>query len=347
MKIFKIEENDAGWRLDKFLKKLFPRATRSLIYKINRKNKVKVKSFSVLWENNLENNKFRKKDNEYKLQVWDEIKIFLSDKDFEELTSPQPSSLEKRGQAQKGKFDKKNIVFEDWDLLVINKNSWINVHPWDHKTKESNIIFQVRDYLWEKLNSLTFKPSLIHRIDRDTSWILLIAKKKNILVKLVDDFKNHNKVKKTYYAIVIWKLEKKSGTITKKLLRIENATKENKIQVSESWQKAITHYKVLGEYNIKTNLWNIDISELEISIETWRMHQIRVHMSSIWHPIIWDKTYWDKKLNSFFSRNFWLARQALHAHKIEFFHYWRNKKIFLEARIKDDLKKFLQKIKKT
>jgi hypothetical protein len=80
MKIFKIEENDANQRLDKFLKKLFPNATRSLIYKLNRKDKIK-----VLSENDLEK-KFRKKDNEYKLELNDEVKIFLKDEEFKELS---------------------------------------------------------------------------------------------------------------------------------------------------------------------------------------------------------------------------------------------------------------------
>jgi len=68
-------------------------------------------------------------------------------------------------------------------------------------------------------------------------------------------------------------------------------------------------------------------------------------MASLWNPIIWDKTYWNKKLNSFFERNFWLKRQALHAWKIEFFHYWRDKVMKLEARIKEDLKEFIEKVK--
>ena len=106
---------------------------------------------------------------------------------------------------------------------------------------------QIQDYLWDKLNSLTFRPSLIHRIDRDTSWILMIAKKKDILTKLVSDFKGHEKVKKTYYAIVLWKMSRKEWTITKKLLRIEWATNENKVQVSDKWLTAITHYKLLKE----------------------------------------------------------------------------------------------------
>ena len=336
MKLFKIEENDANQRLDKFLKKLFPRATRGLLFKFNRKDKIKVKFDWSEW-------KFKKRDNEYKLQVWDEIKIHLSDKDFDELTKKEEDI---KMNISWEKFDKKDIVFEDADLFVINKNAWINVHPGDHKTKESNVIALVQDYLWDKLNSLTFKPSLIHRIDRDTSWILLIWKKKDILMKLVNDFKDHKKVKKTYYAIVLWKLSKKKWTITKKLLRIENAKNENKVQISEKWLNAVSHYKLLKEHILQTKEWVLILSEVEIEIETGRMHQIRVHMASLGNPILWDKAYWDKKLNSYLERNFWLKRQALHAWKIEFFHYSRDKVMKLEARIKEDLVEFINKIKK-
>jgi len=334
MKQFKITENDANQRLDKFLKKLFPRATRGLLFKFNRKDKIKVKFDGS-------EGKFKKRDNEYKLQVWDEIKIFLSDDDFEELSK-------KEEKVKKldfwNKFNKKDIVYEDKDLLVINKNSGINVHPGDHKTKESNVIAQVQDYLWDKLNSLTFKPSLIHRIDRDTSGILMIWKTKQLLTRLVKDFKDHKKVKKTYYAILVGKLPKRKGTIKDKLLRIENAKNENKVQVSESGQNAITHYHLIKEHIMQTKEGVLILSEVEIEIETGRMHQIRVHLSHIWNPILGDKTYWNKKLNSFFERNYGLRRQALHAWKIEFFHYARDKKMKLEARIKKDLKDFIEKI---
>ena len=340
MKQFKIEENDANQRLDKFLKKLFPSATRSLIYKFNRKDKIKIK---FEWSEG----KFKKRDNEYKLQLWDEIKIFLSDDEFNLLAKESSeNNSDKMDENNSEKFDKKDIVFEDWDLLVINKNAWINVHPWDHKTTESNVISQVQDYLWDKLNSLTFKPSLIHRIDRDTSWILMIWKKKDILTKLVADLKDHKKVKKTYYAIVLWKLSRKKWTIKKNLLRIEDAKNENKVQVSEKWQTAISHYKLLKEHILQTEQGVLILSEVEIEIETGRMHQIRVHMASIWNPILWDKAYWDKKINSFFERNYGLNRQALHAWKIEFFHYTREKVMKLEARIKDDLTNFIDKITK-
>jgi RluA family pseudouridine synthase len=226
----------------------------------------------------------------------------------------------------------------------LNKNAWMNVHAWDHKTKETNVIVQVHDYLWDKLNSLTFKPSLIHRIDRDTSGILMIGKKKDMLTKLVNDFKSHEKVKKTYYAIVLWKLSRKEWTIAKKLLRIEWAQNENKVQVSEKWQTAVSHYKLLKEHCVRAPEWDIIFSEIEVQIETGRMHQIRVHMASIGNPIIWDKAYGDKKINSYLERNFWLRRQALHAWKIEFFHYGRQKKMKLEARVKKDLVDFIWNI---
>jgi len=336
MKLFKIEENDANQRLDKFLKKLFPRATRGLLFKFNRKDKIKVKFEWSEW-------KFRKRDNEYKLQVWDEIKIHLSDKDFDELTKKEDEVIKLN---KEDSFNKKDIVFEDSDLFIINKEPWMNVHPWDHKTKETNVIAMVQDYLWDKLNSLTFKPSLIHRIDRDTSGILMIWKTKNILTKLVNDLKDHKKVKKTYYAIVLWKLSRNEWTISKKLLRIENAKNENKVQVSDKWLTAISHYKLLKEYKLNTKEGSLILSEVEVQIETWRMHQIRVHMASLWNPILWDKAYWDKRINSFLERNYWLSRQALHAWKIEFFHYGRNKVMKLEARIKLDLLNFINNILK-
>ncbi len=327
MKQYLITENDALQRLDRFLKKLLPNASASLIYKLNRKNKIKVNA--------------KRQDNEYKLQIGDEVKLFLRDEEFLELTQ----SLEKK-EVIPGNFqlDTKNIVYEDADVLVLNKESWINVHPWDHKTKESNVIAQVQDYLWNKLNSLTFKPSLVHRIDRDTSGILLIGKKKDILTRLVADFKEHTKVKKIYYAIVFWKLPHYRGKIDEKLLRIEWAKNEDKVQVNEKWLEALTYYQVLKEIEITTSSGKQIISEVEVEIKTGRMHQIRVHMAHLGCPIVGDNKYWNKPLNAYISKKFWLQRQALHAWKIEFFHYGKQKIQKLEAKLKPDLQEFLKNI---
>lgn len=327
MKLFTITQNDSEQRLDRFLKKLLPNASKSLIYKINRKWKVKVDR--------------KKQDNEYKLQVGEKVEIFLSDQEFWELSQVLKTDTIID---QKTKFDRSNIVYEDGDLLVINKDAGINVHPWDHKTKESNIISQVQDYLWNIYNSLTFKPSLVHRIDRDTSGMLLVAKKKHILTALAKDFKEHKNISKVYYAVVIWKLPQKSWKINSKLLRIENAKNENKMQVSELGKPALTEYKVLQEHTLQTQDGTIALSELEVDIKTGRMHQIRVHLASIGHPIVWDKAYGDKKINWFFAKNYWLARQALHAWKIQIFHPGKQKNLRLEAKIKKDLTDFINQV---
>ena len=329
MKQFKITPNDANQRLDKFLKKLLPLATRGLLYKLNRTNKIKVNT--------------KREDNEYKLQIWDEVKIFLLDDDFEKLSKePKKISISFGETSIRSPLDKKDIVFEDSFLLVVNKPAGINVHPGDHKTKETNLISQVQDYLWDKLNSLTFKPSLAHRIDRDTSGIVIIAKKKDILTRLVEDFKNHKNIRKYYLALVSGSLEKKEWIIDKKLERLENAKNENKVQVSENGLKAITHYKVLEELKFQNEIFSL----LEVEIKTGRMHQIRVHLASIWHPVIGDKTYGNKPLNHYLQKELWINRQFLHASRIEFTHYWTWKKITLEARLKEDMKNVLEKIKK-
>ncbi|MCP4524113.1 MAG: RluA family pseudouridine synthase [Candidatus Gracilibacteria bacterium] len=335
MKLFQIEENDANQRLDKFLKKLLPNASKSLIYKFNRKDKIKVK-----FEGS--EGKFRKRDNEYRIQEGDEIRVFLSDDEFATLQKVAVVNQENFSE----KFNKDDIVFEDGELFIINKNAGINVHPGDHKTKETNVIALVQDYLGEKLHSLTFKPSLIHRIDRDTSGILMIAKKKDILSKLVSDFKSHEKVQKTYYTIVKGKLSRNSGTITKKLLRLENAQNTPKVQVSDKGLSAITHYKKIAEHSVESNGKTIYFTEVEVQIETGRMHQIRVHMNALGNPILGDKLYGDKQLNGFFIKNYGLKRQALHAWKISFFHYGRNKAMNITAKIKTDLLDFLKNTKK-
>lgn len=335
MRLIKIDDNDSEQRLDRFLCKLFKNSSRTLIYKLNRKNIIKVKS-----ENEL---KYRKEKFDYRLKKWDEIKLFIDENEFLELTK---SINENKNTINNKKLDKKDIIFEDEYLLIVNKPAWIDVHPWDFKTKDLSLIDLVNDYLWDKYNSLTFKPSLIHRIDRDTSWIILIAKKKDILTKLVSDLKNKNKIEKTYLALVIWKLKNKSWTINKKLLRIENAKRENKVRVSDNWKEAITHYKVIWEYKLETKNKTEDISLLEINIETWRMHQIRVHLSHIWNPVLWDNKYWYKPLNIYLCKNHWLCRQALHSSKLKFYHYWINKEKTVEADLKEDMKSFIKMLKK-
>lgn len=332
MKEYSITSNDAEQRLDRFLRKLFINASKSLIYKLNRKGKIKV--INLEW-------KKTKQDNEYKIQAGEKVQIFLSDKEIQELSQKvENTAVLDSGQ----KLSKKDIVFEDKELLIVNKNPWLNVHPGDHKTKEVSLIEQVEDYYAGQLNSLTFKPSLIHRIDRDTSGIIMIAKQKHILTKLSGDFKKKNALQKSYFALVVGRLSRPSGTIKKNLLRIENAKNENKVQVADKWLEAITHYTLLDEYQVELPEGEQILSALEVRIETGRMHQIRVHMEYLGNPILGDKTYGDKRLNSYFEKNYGVNRQMLHAWKIEFFHPGRQKKMKLEAKLKKDMQNFISKL---
>ena len=334
MQILIIEKNDADQRLDKFLKKFLKNATLWLIYKFNRKGKIKVQ---IAWEEG-----FKKRQNDFTLGQWDRVKLFISDSDIHEFTAVE--EVEKITWSQK--FDPKGIIYEDEYLLAVNKQPGINVHPWDFKTKEVSLIQQIQDYYQWKYSSLTFSPSLVHRIDRDTSGVLLIAKSKDLLVKLVEDFKKHEKITKTYRAVVFWKLPQKSWTITKKLLRIEWAKNADKVQISEKWQTAITHYREIEFYSVETPQWLQNISVVELDIETGRMHQIRVHLASIKCPIIGDKNYWNKSLNFYFQKEFWVTRQFLHAYRIELFHHIIKKKQTITADLPPDIKTFVKHIAK-
>ncbi|MDD3120158.1 MAG: RluA family pseudouridine synthase [Candidatus Gracilibacteria bacterium] len=318
MKEIKIQENDASQRLDKFLKKLFVNASLSLIYKLNRKNKIKINGKVV--------------DNSYKLEKDDIIKIFISDEEY--------GTLSKKNELVQieisSKLDKKDILYEDKNLLIINKNPGINVHPGDHKTKEVSLIEQVQDYLGNQLNSLTFKPSLVHRIDRDTSGTVLIAKNKLSLDFLTKELREH-KIDKYYLAICFGIPDKSEGTIKAKLERIENANKEDKVQVSEKGQEAITKYKVLETFKKE----DLEFSVIECKIETGRMHQIRVHLAHIGYPIVGDDKYGDKKINSHLKRKFGISRQLLHAQILSFTHPVKKIKVTHKARLKEDMERFL------
>ncbi len=206
--------------------------------------------------------------------------------------------------------------------MVVNKPSGMNVHGGDHKTDEVSLIDLVQDMLGGKYDSLTFKPALVHRIDRDTSGCLLIAKEKSTLESLLATLQGHE-MEKIYHAIVVGIPEKRRDTIRAKLLRIENAKNEAKVRIDESGQSAVTHYEVLAKFH--------SYALLECRIETGRTHQIRVHLASIGHPILGDTSYGDKSTNSFMKREKHVTRQMLHARLLEFTHPTTKKRLTVEA----------------
>ncbi|HBB27336.1 TPA: hypothetical protein DCZ36_02455 [Candidatus Gracilibacteria bacterium] len=317
MKQFTITSNDANQRLDKFLKKLLPNAALSLIYKLNRKNAVKVNR--------------KREDNEYKIQEGDSIELFVKDEEYATLTvNKVPVPLKSAG-TSKQRLDQKDIIHEDGEILIVNKNPGTIVHPGDFKTTDLSLIAQVQDYLGENFSSLTFKPSLIHRIDKDTSGIVMIAKTKPSLDFMLNALQS-NKIEKVYLAVCLGTPPETRGVIRRKLRRLENAERENKIIIDdEGGQTAVTHYKVLetgihGKYSL-----------VECVLETGRMHQIRVHLASIGCPVLGDTTYGNKQENAFAKRMYGVGRQLLHASRISFVHPSKKTPVTYTAKLKEDM----------
>ena len=238
--------SDSEQRLDKFIKKYLKNLPLGGIYKMLRTGKIKVNG--------------KKQDASYIIREGDEMKFFLTEEEIEGLKEGKP---EKNEIVQLHHKNPLNILFEDEVLLVVSKESGENVHPGDHKTKESSLIERVQDTLGKKYDSLTFKPSLVHRIDRETSGCVLIAKEKHTLEKLLEELQSH-KIEKIYHALVLGIPGTQTGTIRAKLKRIENAKNEAKVQVSEDGQSAVTHYKVLSTFFLGKDTCSL----IECRIET-------------------------------------------------------------------------------
>lgn len=277
----------------------------------------------------------KKKGETYVIEEGDEITFWISDEELLILKAIKNKENENALPEWTSRTAKKqilNVLYEDEFLMVIDKPAWMNVHPGDHKTDEVSLIDLVQDMLGGKYDSHTFRPSLVHRIDRDTSGCILIAKEKPTLEALLDELQSH-KIEKIYHAIVVGIPKEKSGTFNDKLLRIENAKNEAKVRVDEDGQSAITHYRLLYSTElISPSTWDKEtVSLLECRIETGRTHQIRVHLSYHNCPILWDQAYGNRSINSFSRRQFGIDRQLLHARILEFTHPKTKKRLRIEA----------------
>ncbi|MCB9806560.1 RluA family pseudouridine synthase [Candidatus Peribacteria bacterium] len=215
------------------------------------------------------------------------------------------------------KLDPTRILYEDTDILVYDKPSGLIVHSPDHKTDEVSLIEQIEDYLISKgwKPSGTFQhPALAHRIDRDTSGIIISCLNRQSYEHMAEQFRTR-KVEKTYHALVMGVPEPRQGLIIAPLLRLDTGrTDEAKVIVDTDGQTAETTYKV-----IKTGTKN-DWSLVELHPKTGRTHQIRVHMAHIGHPLIGDKRYGGPIVVKFPELRDLHGRKGhlLHAEKISF-----------------------------
>lgn len=315
----KIEQtSDADQRIDKFIRKYLPNAPLGGIFKWLRTGKIKVNQ--------------KKVDQTYRLNQEDHIEFYFSPEEMKQFQESHASKLRIQKETLKQDLE---VLYEDDVLLIINKPASLNVHPSDHKSNEASLIELVQDRLWSKYNSLSFKPSLVHRIDRDTTGCIMIAKEKGTLEKLLT-LLQQGYIQKTYHAIILGAPKESRGTIDAKLLRVENAKAEAKVRVDSSGQTAVTHFRLL-----KTEICE-KYSLLECQIETGRTHQIRVHLAHVWTPIIGDKAYGDKKENSFALREYGINRQLLHAFSLSFPHPVSKKQLTILAPYPEDMKHLVE-----
>ena len=318
---FESEKENVGSRLDKFLYekvikiknvKIF---SRSRIQSLIKEGNVKVDDKIIL-------------NPAFKIKQSNNFIVYI------------PRSIEG---SPKGQNIPLEILFEDEDIIVINKPFGMVVHP-GAGNKENTLVNALLSHCGNSLSGIggVIRPGIVHRIDKDTSGIIVSAKNDFSHIHLSNQFKIHS-IERSYFALVWGVPLNKKGIINKPIARDPN--NRIKMAVSYKGKHAITKWKVLKNINNIATLIRCDL-------ETGRTHQIRVHLASIGSEIIGDKVYKSKKrfINSISKNNVNLLkdfhRQALHAFKLVFFHPTKNQFLNFEIPIANDIQKLIDKLEK-
>ena len=247
----------------------------------------------------------------YKIEENDEIIIEVPEV---ETTEIKPENI------------KIDIVYEDSDIAVINKQAGLVVHPAHGHysgTLVNAILYHIKDL--SGING-EIRPGIVHRLDKDTSGLIVIAKNDKVHTALTEMFQE-KKIKKTYLAILKGKLNKSEGKIVTQIGRDKNDRKKmTVIDDITKGKNAITNYKVVSQNNLFTLV--------KVNIETGRTHQIRVHMRHLGYTILGDSVY-GRKDNE--------KRQMLHAYKLEFLHPVTGHQMEFTGEIPEDFQKALKK----
>ena len=317
---FFVEESSNNLRLDKYLASKLKTLTRSQIKKIILSKNVSMNGKAV-------------SSPAQKIRSGNSIEILIKEKKIEHI-KPQKIDI--------------NIVYEDEEIIVVDKPSGIVVHP-GAGNKEGTLVNALL-HLYKKnlstLNGLS-RPGIVHRIDKETSGLLVIAKTNFSHANLAKQFSDHT-IKRKYLALIWGVIRPLQGKINTLLSR----SKKNRqlMSVSErNGKKAITNYKTLKVFNNKEIP---KISLVECILETGRTHQIRVHLSYKGNGLVGDKKYGKKKLgfrkiNKKFEKILSsFERQALHAKSLGFVHPTKNRFVNFESKLPKDFKKMLDFLEK-
>lgn len=249
----------------------------------------------------------------YKVQKGDEI----------ELTIPEAKEI-----GIKPENIDVEVIYEDKDIIVVNKPKGLVVHP-ANGNPDGTLVNAIMAICKGSLSGIggEIRPGIVHRLDKDTSGLLIIAKNDQAHINMSKQIKDRQ-VKKIYIALVKGRTKEEEATIN---MPIGRSTKDRKkMAVRKDGKEAITHFKVLRRYN--------NYTLLEVKIDTGRTHQIRVHMAEIGHPVVGDMVYSNGK------NEFGIQGQMLHAKSLDFKHPITGKQMHLEAELPDYFKEVLGKL---
>ena len=288
-------------RLDSYISKSNLDLSRSMVQKLIKENRVFV------------NGKNEKES--YKIKVNDNITI--------QIEEPKSSKLE----AQDIPLD---IIYEDNDIVVINKPKGMVVHP-GNGNPDNTLVNAVLAHCKGSLSGIggEIRPGIVHRIDKDTSGLIIVAKNDKSHINLSEQIKNHE-VTKIYTALVKGNISEDEATIDMPIGRDKKDRK--KMSVTRDGKEAVSHIKVVKRYG--------NYTLIRVKIDTGRTHQIRVHMAKIGHPVVGDEVYSSGK------KEFGVKGQMLHSTILKFKHPISGKEIMLEAPLPQYFEDVLSKLDK-
>lgn len=301
--LIQVPENFEGERIDKFLSVLVEGASRNSIQKLIENGKVLANGVVV--------------NKKYKVRTDDEITMLPSE--LKPLDA-EPENIPL------------DIVYEDEHLLVVNKPRGMVVHPAPGNysgTLVNALLYHCKDSL-SGINGI-LRPGIVHRIDKDTSGLLIVAKTDVAHIGLAQQIKEHSFTRE-YNAVIVGHLKEQQGTVNAPIGRNPKDRKKMCVTLNNS-KNAVTHYNVIEDYE--------GYSHISLKLETGRTHQIRVHMAHLGHPVAGDSVYGNDKKSAY------LNGQCLHAIKIGFIHPVTEEYLEFTSELPDYFTEFLSRLKHT
>lgn len=304
-KVIEVEKAEAGKRLDVFVTEKLHR-TRSFVNQLIKKSNVFV-------------NKKGEIKSGYRVKTGDIIEILLPD---EKITlRPEPIPIE--------------ILYKDDDIVVVNKPAGLVMYP--AAGHRSGTLMNALAYHIDKLASVggPLRPGVVHRLDKDTSGVVVVALSEKAYYALIEVFKRRE-IRRAYYAIVFGHMKEKEGEIELHIGRSKTHRKKMSTMVKRG-RYAKTYWRVMEEYR--------DATLIEVRLATGRTHQIRVHFSSIGHPVLGDSVYGRKTSLKIKERTIKIPRQMLHAFELGFVHPVMGEWLEFSSPMPEDILDLIQKLR--